>query len=465
MAGYSHVTLAEFRSGVLARLGDPTAVFWSLPEITTYINETLRTWQFFSGFWQHKGLFLAVGNQVWYEIPLLLKDENQDLLIPYSVTDRELVVALEYALLEPATTDWTLPWLATSGRTDQFSYELLTQQVQQALDNFLQDTGLVVKVEELPVPAGSDHIDLGQDYFETIRCAWIEYVDPLVKTWSPMRASDYQNAQSYLDLLTPATPTSYENFLSPQPGLYLYPTNNDVGALEIVSIKAGSRISPTTAPLSLQIPADLSWMVKYAALDNLLDSDGQTRDEPRAEYCRARYEDALKIARKYGSLLSAEVNGIPARIAPITSKDAYSPGWQNTTGEPDQILTAGWNLIALSPVPGESASNPQGNYDVTLWVMRNAPVVSADDDTIDLPDSLLAMIEDFVCHLALFKTAGKEWQKSWSAYETLLKEAMDYNEYLKAQARNLSISKQRGTEVETSSYPRRDTDLLTKEAA
>lgn len=455
---YTNVTLNQFRSGILRRLGDLNATFWSNNEIRDLINEALSTWQFFSGYWQDKGHFVTTPGVGWYELPLVLQHSSGPLLLSYNATDREMLVDLERALLEPETTNWAAPW----GGSEQFSFEILTRQLQQTKDLFLKDSGLIItRLPKEVVTQGVDFFLLPQDYLEIVRASWISFPnvsDPSVLQYDPMRASDYVSLQSFSDPITPGKPFAYEEYLSADPGIYIYPPSNDIGALEILYLGSGATLSPTTVETTLRIPYDLRWMLKYGAMDALLRADGTNRDPFRADYCKSRYDDALLLARNATSLLSAQVDNYPMRIAGVHGADSWNPLWRDDVGYPRTILTAGWNLIYVAPLPGVTTEVTDGKYDIEIFVNKNAPKLVNDADTIDLAPSLLIMIEDFVCHLALFKTSGAEFSKTFSAYETLLTAAMDYNSYLKTQARDLSIMRRRATETQTSVYMRREDD-------
>lgn len=160
--------------------------------------------------------------------------------------------------------------------------------------------------------------------------------------------------------------------------------------------------------------------------------------------------------RNLPAILAAQINGYPAMVYPIVYKDSGpNPTWRDDSGYPREVLVTGWNYVYITPTPTTTPEIPNGVYDVELFVARNAPVLTADANTLDIDNSLLPMIEDFVCHLALFKTSGAEFMKSVGAYENLIKTAMDYNSYLKAHSRELSIMKRKSTENKNAADARR----------
>jgi hypothetical protein len=123
-------------------------------------------------------------------------------------------------------------------------------------------------------------------------------------------------------------------------------------------------------------------------------------------------------------VLHAELNGMPLISTSLAEMDAYNSEWQNTPGTPVDICVAGYNLIALSPVP-------DGIYSVTLDVIRSTPLT----DPVQLGREELEAILGYAEHLAMFKIAGPEWVATKLGWESMLKVASNFNARLKAAIR------------------------------
>lgn len=67
MANYSRVTLGQLQSLLTARLGN-NSTFWTLPEMTSAINEALNVWQLMVGEWT-LGISIVANGSVFYTIP------------------------------------------------------------------------------------------------------------------------------------------------------------------------------------------------------------------------------------------------------------------------------------------------------------------------------------------------------------------------------------------------------------
>lgn len=69
---YTQITLAQFRTQLVERLGPAGSTFWRTDELNAYIQETLRAWNMLTGYWRGKVNITPTGtiaNQVWYALP------------------------------------------------------------------------------------------------------------------------------------------------------------------------------------------------------------------------------------------------------------------------------------------------------------------------------------------------------------------------------------------------------------
>ena len=131
------------------------------------------------------------------------------------------------------------------------------------------------------------------------------------------------------------------------------------------------------------------------------------------------------MARAFPCVLNAEIQGADILLESLQGLDSGRHTWQTSTGQPDLVALAGRNLVAL-------ANMPDGIYSVTLDVVRNAVVPATDVADVQVGRECLDVLLDYAEHLACFKLAGAEFAATGRAMENMLRQAVIYNEKLKA---------------------------------
>src|ERR1035437_5056980 len=135
---YTHTTLAMARAQLAAQLQDSGCIHWSVPEMNSFIVESLRTWNALTGFYRRR---IAFGSTVYGSQPFASFYDLANLTIgpgfDYNVTDTQIVIEIQRHFMEPGNgTFW--------GGTDQFTYPQVVTALQNALNRFLVDTGIVI---------------------------------------------------------------------------------------------------------------------------------------------------------------------------------------------------------------------------------------------------------------------------------------------------------------------------------
>jgi hypothetical protein len=184
------------------------------------------------------------------------------------------------------------------------------------------------------------------------------------------------------------------------------------GVLQTLIMQAGEAPSPPIAT-ALGIPDDYAWVVLFGALADLLSSQEESLDLPRAKYCATRYSEGLELLRKAPWLLEARVNGVAVAVASAIAADRFNVDWQRNPRAFPQVVTAGTDLYALSP-------NPTANTSVVLVVVENAPIPTTGTDEIQVPRDVMDAILDEAEHLACFKKGGAEFEASLSLHQSFL---------------------------------------------
>jgi hypothetical protein len=417
---YSHTSFSTLKTQLAGRLGDAGGVYWTDAERGIYIVEALRTWQALARYWRDRGTFVTAASTPFYDITTLLLKGTESLL-SYSVTDRDLVQAIQYHLLESVASQ------SVWNGTDQFTLDDVARAIERRRDQFLSETGAVLTrfTQGVAAPPVARQA-LPQAVIDVRRAAFQEAV---TNTVTPLWRVDEEQLAGGLSGWgrNPAVPEFYSVAVAPPIALSLAPVPIVSGTLDVIAVQSGAALDPAAANTILNIPDDFAWVVKWGALADLLGRDGQARDPARAAYSELRWQQGCELARAFPCVLAGEIQGQDMMSESLAGLDAGRHTWQTSTGQPDLIAPAGRNLVAL-------ANTPDGIYSVTLDVVRNAVVPVQDGDFIQLGRECLDVILDYAEHLAAFKLAGPEFEATGRAMENMLRQAAIYNEKLKANA-------------------------------
>jgi len=415
---YQTTSLTRAVADVAARLADPGFVRFSEAEITGYVREALRTWNALTGHFRDHGTFETVPGRAFYDLTTAMPQ-----LCGYSVTGVDLVQQMQAHLLEPVGLTWT--------GSDQFTMADLLAAIERRRDQFRLETGVVLQRQRYPIAPPPDGRIVLDEAIATVRRAAWQRTDGTV---IPLVREDVWTAQHYAPPWVqapnrpPLDPTTYSIGEPPPLVMQIVPPPLDTGVLDLVAVTRGARVdlNPVTV---LGVPDDWAWVIKFGALADLLGKDGLALDVQRGAYAEARWQQGILTARAASTVWAARVNNVVVNIDSLTEADRYLPAWQTGTGAPGQVLLAGGNLVALTPVP--DAGRP--NYSVTLDVVRRAPLPPTPDQSLQVGPELLDMIYDYAEHLALFKEGPDGVTSSQPLLERFLRmagvtEALDWGQ-------------------------------------
>ena len=415
---YAYSTLTQVLAQISLRLDDPNNVRWSTAELTLYLQEALRTWQSLTGYWRNRFVFNLVLDETFYDLAQLTGSP-----VSYSITDAYLLSEMLYHLIEPQIAGGSYVG------TDMFSAADFTNALQNRRNQFLEETGMVLTVADSmtwPSP-GQGRAPLPDSTIDIRRAAWASQVTGLYSTvW---RSSEFgARAFSPSWATSPADPPSeYSIAAEPPVSLQLIPPPLNPGAIELLTVNAGANLNPLAGVL-LGIPDNLSWVVKWGALADLLGKEGQAHDPDRQKYCEQRWREGIQIARIHTSVVNTLLNGVQVFTNALNSLDAFLPNWQNdANGPPVDAALASWNMFVVHPAPDSN-----GPYSVALDVVQNAPVPVLPGDFIQVGREELDVIVDYCVHLADFKEGGGEFLNTTGYYDNMLRLAGVYNERLHA---------------------------------
>jgi len=206
--------------------------------------------------------------------------------------------------------------------------------------------------------------------------------------------------------------------------IQLAPPPSVPGTLEIIVVLNPGPLDSTSSSDLLYIPDNMGWIAKWGALSDLLLREGLAYDETRGQYAQFRYDLGVKVAAMHRVLVQTQISGVSSLPSSVTDMDTYSPGWQCVTGISDTALTLGQNLLALSPVP-------DGQYNITCDVVRNAPIPELITDYLQLGRQDLDVVLGYAEHLAAFKMGGAEFLATIPLFDAFIKQASKYNRRLR----------------------------------
>jgi len=417
MPNYSYATLQNAADTLDARLYDTSIGVpyqqYTLAELTSYIREALRTWNALTGFWRAEMTFPTMANQWWYDLAV-----QPGSIIPYTVTQNEIIQIIENHLLEPTTPSYPLAWIGST----QFSASDLLAALQSVQDDLLGTTACVITqstVNAVNVP----RTILSDIVIDIRRVAWLPQSGYKNK---PLKQSDFWAERAFKPSYTvlPAQPPSvWMQNTEPPPSFDVDTPPPVAGMYDILTVNSGPAWLTSGGSL-MNMPDDWTWVVKWGALAELLGRESPAKDTLRADYCLKRYKEGLALLENAPLLLAVRINNIPISIGSIRSADDFSPTWQSDPPARPRSVRNTRNMLALGPAP-------DGVYSVTASVCQNAPVPSAPGDYIQIARDCYDAIINIAQHLATFKVGGAEFLATIPLYQNAQKKAAEYNGKLK----------------------------------
>lgn len=409
---YTYITYLNARNALAGRLYDLTKVFWLDAEIGLYLIEALRTWNAFTAFWvKDYALTVTSASLPWLTLQTAPSPRQ------YTLKDTDLYTIVLYHLIESQLVAGV--WAGTP----QFNVPDLTQSMERRQNEMLQiAAGNVKQLAAIPLTPNTRTVVLPDTVLDVRRARYVPAVQPPSPQvlWRGDEASFAYFTPDYRQTNT-LNPRNY--ILSGRPPLTLdvdYPPPA-AGSLDLLGTVS---CTPAALPASvaLAIPDDWAWVLKWGMLMDLLNKQGESQDEQRAEYATVRYMEGLALLQMSPWLLSAEFANVPVGIESAMERDTYDPGWEINASPRQGVITAGIDLFSVIPRP--TGINTLG---VVLELIQSAPVPALDADFIQTPRETLDVIIDYAVHLAAFKMGGAEFQATVPLFDSFRKAAQLYN--------------------------------------
>jgi hypothetical protein len=416
---YTQTSLNDLCTQIGTLLDDTGELFWTRTEKQYAIWEALRVWGAITSFWRARGTFQIGPATPWYDLSTQLP-----LLRSRSWTLNQMTQEIQYMLLEAAN------GISGTGMSGQISIASILNAIKRARNRFAADTKLPLTVHPSPYISVSPPNGLAQLPSTTIylhRLSWRDVTSGMYSNlWrEDSWAADHAN---YLWPLTPGAPVAFSESENSPLAMQLMPNPLNSGTLEAVTVDSLT-VDTTNANATFNVPDEFVHGIKYAALADLMSSESQLADPPRAQYAETRYQQAVDAALLAKSIIRVQMNGSPLPLDTLANIDAGMPYWRNQAQQPS-VCGALSDLLAF-------AGKPDRAYGIVADVVRAAPLPGP-TDPIQIGAEDLAHLVDYVIHVLCFKCGGNEFQSSFAGYDSFLTAAGTRNRVLAVKARYLT---------------------------
>lgn len=418
MPVYSTTSLSNAAAQLTLRLGDATPTYRPLDELYALIIESLRIFQSLTGYYRERATFTTTSGVPFYDLRTALSSQYA-----FTVTDDQLVAAIQRHLIELVANPWT--------GTAQFSITDIAQALQAVRDDFQLSTGIyAVRPSLLGVNPNTDRMQLDQSVIDIRRLAWKDTASGVTL---PMFRTDEFAANAYFTgwPIKRGRPYAYSIAVAPPITVVLIPPNLLAGSLDLCVIESGPALAANpSSPALIGIPDDFAYGITWGALSRLLSHDGPAQDSPRAMIAEELHRLAWMAAVTPLSALVAEVNQVPVAVESIQDLDHYRTGWMQQSGKPDTLAFVSANLVALAPVP-------DGGYSISLELSRSFPIPDVNNPGttyLQVGSELIDPILDMAQYLASFKEGTSDIQVALPCRQRFLERCGYMNQRLRANA-------------------------------
>src|SRR5262245_31088826 len=267
--GSCGMTLREARAALAQRLYDsgppnqqpaPTQ-FHSAPlELDLYIMEALQTFNAYAAFYREDFTFQTCNNLPWYDI-----SADEAGLRPMTTTDQQLIIQIEYHLLEPPSLTYPITWTGTK----QFGMADILDALEQGRAKTLSESGCTIY--ENVVAANPGRTFLEDCVMDVRRVCWIPHIWQRQFTPNVVLPSDLWATQSFnagFPQKGSGYPLVYRRSTEPRVSFDVDIQPAVEGVYDILTTENESPLRTTFATI-ITIPDDWTHVAKYYALSVL----------------------------------------------------------------------------------------------------------------------------------------------------------------------------------------------------
>jgi hypothetical protein len=203
----------------------------------------------------------------------------------YSDTMCRMLSEIQRHLLEP-TIDGGITW------SSLWSADEVLRFVNERLERFLLETGILRTRATSVVAAGTSSVDVPSDSVDLRRVAW----DTGTATSGLPRVDPFgMDAGSVGWQGGTGVPYAYIEEPLPPLSIRLVSTPSANGTLDVLYVRAETVTGQCS--LAIPIPAMFVPFVKYGVMADMLSKEGEASDPQRAAYCEQRFGEGVELAR------------------------------------------------------------------------------------------------------------------------------------------------------------------------
>ena len=171
--------------------------------------------------------------------------------------------------------------------------------------------------------------------------------------------------------------------------------------------------------VTILLPDDFTPALYWGALADLLGATLEQKDDARAKYALARFEQHIEMLKGFPFILSGGVlGGAFVQVDAVEVLDKWNPGWRAQAATPGAqtqpiVAVSGQNLVAYpSAIP----------VNLPLVMVANATVPKAAADFLQVSPDVLDVVLGYAQHTASFKMGGAEFEATlpllWAIVQT-----------------------------------------------
>jgi len=405
---YEHLTFGALKTLAHKRVG--AAAFYTETEMGLYLIEAFRVWNLLTGHFRKTSPVTTTPSTIFYNTALHLQ----------TVTEQNVLNEMQFHTLETPDNGATLD-------SDMWTIGEWVDYINSRMANFAAETKLIlVRDNSLATVINQTQYDLGSgvdpDLLEVHRVAWVDAAgishglredstltyDRLLPEWTVPSASQ--------------EPEVYIRAGRPQLKLEILPAPVEAGTLDILYTKRPPQLPQVADTTALDLPNEFTPYIKWGALADVFAKEGQAHDPAKAEYCEARYQEGIIVARavlRRQMQGRVEFGGVPLDFETFESMDMGADGWQEDDSTPTVWMPVGLTQLAINP------AHQAGSITLDIDGLTSFIIPATDGTFPDIPHSDVERILDYAHHLASFKQGGQEFQTGLTMFQNFLQAAKD----------------------------------------
>jgi hypothetical protein len=383
-AQYSWWTIGQAISALQGRLQN--TAFWSTAELQLYLFDSLRLWNALTEVWKQN--YILAPSSTWNNLGTIAGSPRLR-----TVTDADLYTRMQYMLLEPPTGAGT--WTGTN----QFDLASMQYALDKRRNEVIQAAFCNQGVALYNITPNTRNVVLPDTVLEPVRAKFIPAAGFGPPVWLSREDSESFQYWEPNSPQTTGTPGAWDIISQTPLTVALDNAPNVPGQVEILSLNSGPAFAPPASTL-LGLPDDWAWLPMFGALGDLLDSEPLRTDRARAQYCRQRFADGMKIIRGANWIIEAANQQLETDIMSLAKADWYIPGWDSPG-----FNAGGWNYAIVA---GTDFMACPGASSVALTLVGNAPFLDTTGTYVQVARDVADVVLDYAQHLANFKRGGAE---------------------------------------------------------